>query len=547
MFCYQCEQTSKGTGCTDFATCGKDEQTAILQDLLIHAAKGIGQFAHRARKLGGKDLEVDRFVMQALFSTVTNVNFDPERLVEYIREAKKIRDTARDLYHLAVEETGSAGKLEPLPSTTQFSPAETMDGLLSQAKLVSILYDHPNEDIRSLQHLLVYGVKGMAAYAEHASLLGREDDAIFAFIHEVLAVLNRREISVEELVDLNMRCGKTNILCMEILDHAHTARYGHPQPTSVLNGVKKGPAIVISGHDLRDLEELLEQTKDKGIHVYTHGEMLPAHGYPGLKKYAHLAGHFGSAWQNQQKEFDGVPAAFYFTTNCIQEPRESYRDRVFTGGMVGWPGVAHIKNRDFSPVIQKALELGGFPKDMTGKTLTTGFARNAVLSVADKVIDAVKSGAIKHFFLVGGCDGAKPGRNYYTRFVQRAPKNCVILTLACGKFRFNDQDLGNIGGIPRLLDVGQCNDAYSAIKIAEALAGAFNCGVNDLPLTMIISWYEQKAVAVLLSLLSLGIKGIRLGPSLPAFITPAILNFLVKTFDIKPISTPDEDLKAVLK
>lgn len=547
MFCYQCEQADKGKGCEKKGVCGKDPGSAGLMDIILHQLKGIGFLAHEARKLGKVSEKINRFTLEALFITVTNVNFDPDRLVECIREAKKIRDASKDLYHLAVEESGSAGKLEPLPSATQFSPAETMDGLLAQAKLVSILYDHPNEDIRSLQHLLIYGVKGMAAYAEHASLLGREDDAIFAFIHEALAAMNRREISVEELVDLNMRCGKTNILCMEILDHAHTARYGHPQPTSVLNGVKKGPAIVVSGHDLLDLEELLEQTKDKGINVYTHGEMLPAHGYPGLKKYPHLAGHFGSAWQNQQKEFDGVPAAFYFTTNCIQEPRESYRDRVFTGGMVGWPGVTHIKNRDFSPVIQRALELGGFPADKSGKTLMTGFARNAVLGVADKVIDAVKSGAIKHFFLVGGCDGAKPGRNYYTRFVQRVPKDCVILTLACGKFRFNDQDLGNIGGIPRLLDVGQCNDAYSAIKIAEALAGAFNCGVNDLPLTLIISWYEQKAVAVLLSLLSLGIKGIRLGPSLPAFITPAILDFLVKTFDIKPISTPEEDLKAVLK
>jgi hydroxylamine reductase len=385
----------------------------------------------------------------------------------------------------------------------------------------------------------------MAAYADHAFLLGKQDDKIFAFTHEALAALNENQ-AIEELVNLNMKCGAVNIRCMEILDEANTGHFGHPEPAQVSTGLKKGPAIVISGHDLLDLEALLKQTEGKGVNVYTHGEMLPAHGYPGLRKYKHLAGHFGTAWQNQQNEFDGAPAAFLFTTNCIQKPRESYKDRVFTCGLVGWPGVSHIENRDFTPVIEKAISLGGF-EEKEGKTILTGFARNTVMGVAGKVIEAVKGGNIRHFLLIGGCDGSKPGRNYYTELAQAVPEDCVILTLACGKFRFNDIDFGTIGGIPRLLDIGQCNDAYSAIKIAEALAGAFNCGVNDLPLSLILSWYEQKAVVILLSLLSLGIKGIRLGPSLPAFITPNILQFLVKEFDIKPITSVKEDLAAILK
>jgi len=386
---------------------------------------------------------------------------------------------------------------------------------------------------------------GLAAYAHHAAVLGKHDDSIFAYIHKALSALCQTNPTMDEMVALVMECGTVNVRCMQILDEAHTSRYGNPEPTAVSTGTKYGPSIVVSGHDLLDIEELLKQTEGKGVNVYTHGEMLPAHGYPGLRKYKHLVGHFGTAWQNQQKEFDNVPAAFLFTTNCIQKPRDSYKENVFTCNMVGWPGVKHIENRNFAPVIEKAIELGGL-EEKAGATMTTGFGHDAVLKNAGAIVEAVKSGAIKRFFLVGGCDGAKPGRNYYTEIAQSVPKDCVILTLACGKFRFNAQDFGTIGGIPRLLDIGQCNDAYSAVVIAQALAGAFNCTVNDLPLSIILSWYEQKAVVVLLSLLSLGIKGIRLGPSLPAFISPNILSFLVEKFDIKPIATAQEDLKAIL-
>ncbi|MBN1585945.1 MAG: hydroxylamine reductase [Candidatus Omnitrophica bacterium] len=535
MFCYQCEQAYRGQGCHTEGVCGKTPEAAGLQDIIIHQLKGIGYLAHAARKNGKSDVEIDRFILRGLFITVTNVNFDPDRLVETIREAEQVKKNAQAL----------AGNPASVPDSVTFEPKDSREELSAQAARLQITGDHPNEDIRSLQHLLTYGIKGLAAYAEHASVLGYEDECIFAFISEALAALNDSEITLEALVDLNMRCGQVNIRCMEILDEAHTTRFGHPEPTPVSTGRKKGPAIIITGHDLLDMEELLKQTEGKGINVYTHGEMLPAHGYPAFKKYAHFAGHFGTGWQNQQREFNNIPAAVYFTTNCIQEPQENYKDRVFTGGEVGWPGIIHIQKRDFSPVIEKALELNGFEEN-EGGTLLTGCGRNAVANVADKVVEAVKAGAIKHFFLVGGCDGAKPGRNYYTEFTQQVPEDCVILTLACGKFRFNHLDFGNIGGIPRLLDLGQCNDAYSAIKIAELLAGAFECGVNDLPLTLILSWYEQKAVVILLSLLSLGIKGIRLGPSLPAFITPNIFNFLVEHFDIRPISTPEKDLEAVL-
>ncbi len=543
MFCYQCEQAYRSTGCDIKGVCGKEPEPAGLMDIIVHQLKGISHFAHLAGRLGKTSSEIDRFTLEALFITVTNVNFDTQAIAKFVTQSKVIKNKAAALYQQALAASGKSQTQVPPPASAQFVPADTVDGMLQQSPMLSILTDHPDPDLRSLQHLLIYGIKGMAAYAHHALVLGKTDDQIFAFIHEALAKLNDKKITMEELVDLNMRCGKTNIRCMEILDEAHTSRYGHPEPTVVSTALRKGPAIIVSGHDLHDLEELLKQTEGKGVSVYTHGEMLPAHGYPGLRKYAHLAGHFGTAWQNQQKEFDNVPAAFYFTTNCIQEPKPSYQDRVFTGSVVGWPGVTHIEGTDFSPLIRKAIELGGFLENKpNNRRLTTGFGHNAVLSVADKVIAGVKSGAIKHFFLIGGCDGAKPGRNYYTQFAQQAPKDSIILTLACGKFRFNDIDFGTIDGIPRLLDIGQCNDAYSAIKIAGALAGAFGCGVNDLPLTMIISWYEQKAVAVLLSLLSLGIKGIRLGPSLPAFVTPNVLAFLVKTFDIKPIGTPEADL-----
>ena len=546
MFCNQCEQAAKGTGCSIAGVCGKKPDVAALQDIMIYQLKGIGFLAHEARKFEVVSDEVNRYTIEALFTTVTNVDFDTGRLLQWIEQGNRMRNLIAERYR-----TASAGHVlneAEWPASATYEPKATVAELVQEASLIDsigCLTANPDEDSRSLQQILLYGLKGMAAYADHAYILGKEDDEIFAYFHKALAALNNNGLSVDELVGLNMECGTKNIRAMEILDEAHTTRFGHPEPTTVSKAMKKGPAIIITGHDLLDLEELLKQTEGTGVNIYTHGEMLPAHGYPELKKYKHLAGHFGTAWQNQGKEFDGLPAAILFSTNCIQNPRDSYKDRVFTAGLVGWPGVAHVEDRNFSAVIDKAKALGGF-EAKEGKTLMTGFARNAVLGVADKVIDAVKSGAIKHFFLVGGCDGAKPGRNYYTEFVEKTPKDTVVLTLACGKFRFNDLDLGEIGGIPRLLDIGQCNDAYSAIKIAEALAGAFNCGVNELPLSLILSWYEQKAVVILLSLFSLGIKGIRLGPTLPAFITPNILNFLVENFDIKPIATPEEDLAEIL-
>jgi hydroxylamine reductase len=545
MFCYQCEQAANGSGCTVGGVCGKKPEVAALQDLIVYQLKGISWCAHEARKLGKSDATIDRFAVEALFTTVTNVNFDPERLEVVIRQGDAVLAKAHDLYAAAAKAKFVHPDERTLPDSAKFKPAETTDELVEQGREVSIPSQQRGVDIDSLEQLLVYGLKGMAAYANHALLLDQSDDAVFAFIHEALAYLNGRELDAAKLVDLCMRCGTVNIRTMELLDAGNTGRFGHPEPTPVSTGRKKGPAIVVSGHDLLDLELLLKQTEGSGVNIYTHGEMLPAHGYPGLKKYRHLAGHFGTAWQNQQKEFEGQPCCFLFTTNCIQKPRPGYIDRVFTTGLVAWPGVAHVNNRDFSAVINKAKSLGGF-EERSGGTLLTGFGRNAVLGVADKVIAAVKSGAIRRFFLVGGCDGTKPGRNYYTEFAEKAPKDTVILTLACGKFRFNHLDLGDIGGIPRLLDVGQCNDAYSALKIAQALAGAFNCGINDLPLSLVLSWYEQKAVVILLSLLSLGIKNIRLGPTLPAFITPNNLKFLVDTFAIKPITSAERDLAEIL-
>jgi hydroxylamine reductase len=427
-----------------------------------------------------------------------------------------------------------------------FVPGSSLEGLVAQGEKAGVKSNpNLNPDILSLRELLTYGVKGLAAYTDHAAILGQEDPKVFTFIHQALTATLTVD-SVDELVGLNLKCGEINLRAMELLDAANTGTYGHPVPTPVPLGTKKGKAILVSGHDLKDLEEILKQSQGRGIYVYTHGEMLPCHGYPELKKYDHFYGHYGTAWQNQAKEFAQFPGAILMTTNCIQKPKESYKDNIFTTGLVGWPGVTHIANKDFTPVIEKALAMPGFSEDNQGKSVMVGFAHNAVMGVAPQVIDAVKSKAIRHFFLVAGCDGAKPGRNYYTEFVEKVPEDCVVLTLACGKFRFFDQDLGDIGGIPRLLDVGQCNDAYSAIQIAAALADAFECGVNDLPLSMVLSWYEQKACVILLSLLHLGIKDIRLGPSLPAFITPNVLDVLVKNFNIMPIGTPDEDLKAIL-
>jgi len=541
MFCYQCEQTAKGQGCDKIGVCGKQPEVAELQDLLVYALQGLSLFAVEARRIGITDKEVNSFTCTSLFSTLTNVNFDQKYFLETISRAVKIREKLKNKIETA------AGKTDFASPAAGFQPAGTIEGLLSQAAGVGLKADPAeNADLRSLKHTLLFGIKGVAAYADHASILGQEDDAVYAFIHEALASLTRNDIAVNDRIGLVLKCGEVNLRAMELLDAGNTGAYGHPVPTPVALGHKKGKAILISGHDLMDLEGLLKQSEGKGIYVYTHGEMLPTHGYPELKKYPHFHGHFGTAWMNQQKEFPNFPGAILMTTNCIQRPAPVYADNIFTSGCVGWPGVTHIENRDFTPVIEKALALPGFAEDSNGKTVTVGFARNTVMSVAGKVIEAVKGKKIRHFFLVAGCDGAKPGRNYYTEFVEKVPKDCVVLTLACGKFRFFDKDLGTIEGIPRLLDIGQCNDAYSAIQIAVALAKAFNVGVNDLPLSMILSWYEQKAVAILLTLFHLGIKNIRLGPSLPAFVSSGVLDVLVKNFQIKPITTPDEDLKAIL-
>ena len=519
MFCFQCEQTAGCKGCTGAqGVCGKKQDTALLQDELTGALIGL------ARSLQGAEPSAPavRVMIEGLFTTVTNVNFDSDAVQRQI-----------DAVH---------AETEKLPKGAASEAAD---------------YDMKNlwtadEDIRSLKSLILFGLRGMAAYAFHALTLGYTDPDVSGFFFEGLRAVGSG-LGTDELLPLVLKTGEVNLKCMELLDRANTETYGTPEPTNVPLTIEKGPFIVVSGHDLHDLYLLLEQTKGKGISVYTHGEMLPAHAYPKLKAYPQLKGNFGTAWQNQQKEFVNIPAPVLFTTNCLMPVRDSYRDRIFTTAVVAYPGMVHIgEDKDFTPVIEKALELGGYPEDhgMTGinggTQVTTGFGHGTVLSVADQVVGAVKSGAIRHFFLVGGCDGAKPGRNYYTEFVEKTPKDSVILTLACGKYRFNDLELGSILGLPRLMDMGQCNDAYSAIRVASALAEAFNCGVNDLPLTLVLSWYEQKAVCILLSLLALGIKNIFIGPSLPAFISPNILKVLVENYNLTPISTPDEDLKKIL-
>ncbi len=542
MYCNQCEQTVKGTACIKMGVCGKEPSTAALQDLLIYACQGLSFYAVAGRAAGVVDDEVNLFTCEAVFSTLTNVNFDDDRLIALIKKAVTLRES------LQKKIAAVGGKTDFTEAAASFTPAADLAGMVKQGDAVNRHAENKSEnaDILSLKEILVYGLKGVAAYADHARILGQEDDVVYAFIHEALIAVLRDDIPLDDWVALVLKCGEINLRAMELLDAANTGAYGHPEPTTIPLGAKKGKAILVSGHDLKDLEAILKQTEGKGVNIYTHGEMLPCHAYPELKKYEHLYGHYGTAWQNQHKEFDEFPGAIIMTTNCIQKPKETYKNAIFTTGLVAWPGVTHIADKDFSPAINRALEMDGFPEDTDKGTVMAGFARNTVLSVAGKVVEAVKNKDIRHFFLVGGCDGAKPGRNYYTEFVEQVPKDCMILTLACGKFRFFDKQLGDIGGIPRLLDVGQCNDAYSAVQIAVALANAFECGVNDLPLSFILSWYEQKAVAILLTLLHLGIKDIRLGPSLPAFITPNVLEVLVKNFDIKPISTPTEDLKTIL-
>ena len=517
MFCFQCQQTAHNTGCDGKAgVCGKKADTANYQDELIGALIGLA----RAARAGTPTQHTDELILKGLFTTITNVNFNNETILQCKAEIEK--------------EKAAVGP-----------------GQLDDYDLAALWA--AGEDVRSLKSLILFGLKGMAAYAYHARALGRTDPAVNAFFYEALEAIGA-EKTPDELLALVLKTGEVNLACMALLDAANTGAYGDPVPVTVPLTIEKGPFIVVSGHDLHDLKLLLDQTAGRGINIYTHSEMLPAHGYPELKKYPHLKGNFGTGWQNQQSEFHNIPAPILFTTNCLMPVRQSYSDRVFTTSVVSYPELTHIgDDKDFTPVIEKALELGGYPEDKAftgingGSTVTTGFGHGTVLSVADKVIEAVKSGAIRHFFLVGGCDGARPGRNYYTEFVRQTPSDTVVLTLACGKYRFNDLDLGTIGGLPRLMDVGQCNDAYGAVRIALALADAFGCGVNDLPLSLVLSWYEQKAVCILLTLLYLGIKNIRLGPTLPAFVSPNVLSYLVENFGITPISTPEEDLKQLLK
>jgi hydroxylamine reductase len=546
MFCYQCEQTSQGTGCQTIGVCGKDETTAALQDLLIHAAKGIAVYAHHARKLGAADPEVDALTIQSVYTTLTNVNFDAERLAEMIYEAVAMRETARCLY----ERAAAAAGVMPLTfgGVAAWTPAATVEGLLEQSKqvLLPVRFLTESKEIADLQELVLYGIKGAAAYAAHALALGAGDPQTFAKIHEVLEFLTHEGPTAEELLTAALAVGELNYRVMEVLDKAHTDTFGHPQPAKVRLGARKGKAILVSGHDLHDLYALLEQTQGTGIQVYTHGEMLPAHGYPTLKAYAHLAGNYGGAWYRQGDEFADFPGAILMTSNCIQQPKVSYKERIFTSGAVAWPEVLHIADQDFAPVIAAALAAPGYAEDGAEEEITVGFGHNAVLGVADKVVAAVKAGAIRHFFLVGGCDAARAGRSYYTELAESVPKDCMLMTLGCGKFRFNKLEFGEIGGLPRLLDVGQCNDTYSAIQIALALANAFECGVNELPLSLVLSWYEQKAVAVLLTLLHLGVRNIRVGPTLPAFLSPGVLALLKEKYNLMAITSAEADLEAML-
>lgn len=542
MFCYQCEQTVGGKGCTRKGVCGKTHEVAALQDLLIYSLEGLSICAVAGRKAGINDNAINRFTCMALFSTLTNVDFDPYRFENLIDECVDLREGLKKKVKAA------KGKIDSSHESVSLKPKPSLEGLIKQGKNYGLMSD-PNvdPDIRSLQHMLLYGIKGMAAYTDHAAELGQEDDTNYEFVHRGLAALTDKSLGMDALLALVLECGEKNLRAMELLDAGNTTIYGHPVPTSVPLGVKKGKAILVSGHDLMDLEYVLKASAGKGIYVYTHGEMLPCHGYPGLKKkYTHLYGHYGAAWQLQKREFDKFPGSILMTTNCIQKPEKSYKKNIFTTGSVGWPGVAHVTNKNLGPLIDRALELPGFTADVEDQEILVGFGRNSVIGISDKIVAGVKSKAIRHFFLVGGCDGVKSSRNYYTKFVEKTPSDTIVMTLACGKFKFYRQQLGEIDGIPRLLDIGQCNDAYSAIQIALALANAFETDVNGLPLSFIISWYEQKAVAILLTLLSLGIKDIRLGPTLPAFISPNVLNVLVKNYNLMPISTPEDDLKAIL-
>ena len=544
MFCYQCEQTAGGKGCTKLGVCGKTPEVAALQDLLIFQIKGISCYAKEIIEQGQNvDKEIITFIENSLFTTLTNVNFDADVHVEMLKESQRIKEQLRK----------QLGNINNDTEHATYNLSETRSEMLKDAKKAGIMYDQNlDPDIRSLRQTIIYGLKGISAYGHQARELGYYDDEVDNFYVRALEATTDDSLSVEELIRWTMRTGDMSVAVMKKLDEANTTVYKNPSPHKVNVHLKKGPFIIVSGHDLKDLDMLLKQTEGKGINIYTHGEMIPSHGYPELKKYPHLVGNFGGAWQDQQKEFDNIPGCILMTTNCLMRPRDNYKDRIFTTSVVGWDGVKHIgKNengeKDFSEIINKALELGGYEEDQEPYEILVGFGHHATLSHAETIVNAVKEGKIRHFFLIGGCDGARPGRNYYTEFAKKVPDDCAILTLACGKYRFNKLKFGEVAGLPRLLDVGQCNDAYSAVRIATALADAFDTDVNALPLSIILSWYEQKAVADLLALLSLGIKGIYLGPTLPAFLSPNVLQYLVDTFDLRPISTPDEDLKSCLQ
>ena len=542
MFCYQCEQTAGGKGCTKVGVCGKTAEIANLQDLLIYQLKGIACYGKNILDQGKKvDESVSKFIEDCLFTTLTNVNFDSAVHIELLKESQKIKENLRKQANCEIHRDAALYNL-----------SNDKESMLKDSVKAGIMYDDKlNEDIRSLIRTILYGLKGISAYGHQARYIKYRSESVDEFYITALEALTDDSLTLQDLIDLSMKAGTASVEIMKVLDEANTTTYKNPSPQQVNVNRRKGPFIVISGHDLRDLEQLLQQTEGKGVNIYTHGEMLPAHGYPSLKKYSHLVGNFGTAWQNQQKEFDGIPGCILMTTNCLMKPKDSYKDRIFTTNVVGWEGLKYVPvkedgTKDFSEIINKALELGGFAEDEEVKEITVGFGHNAVLSHANEIIEAVKGGKLRHIYVMGGCDGIKPARKYYTEFAQNVPKDCIILTLACGKYRFNKLDFGTLEGLPRLLDVGQCNDVYSAVKIALSLADAFNTDVNSLPLSIILSWYEQKAVADLLALLSLGVKGIHIGPSLPAFISSNVLQYLVDNFDIKPISTPEKDLEETL-
>ena len=556
MFCYQCEQTANGKGCTRLGVCGKTPEIANLQDLLIYQVKGISCYGKVLSELGYPiEKAVIAFIESVLFTTLTNVNFDAEVHVQLLQESQKIKDSLREKVS-ASEGSSNLHDSDYCSCHTaqaQYRLPSTKSEMLHDAPIAGIMYDKSlDPDIRSLRQTILYGLKGISAYGHQARELGYCSDQVDSFYITALESLTDDRLTVEELIRMTMRTGEAAIEVMKVLDEANTSVYGNPSPHTVNVHIRKGPFIIVSGHDLKDLEMLLQQTEGTGINIYTHGEMLPSHGYEGLKKYPHLVGNFGGAWQDQQKQFDGIPGCILMTTNCLMRPRESYKDRIYSTNVVGWEGVKYIPKKpdgtkDFSEIIRHSLELGGFTQDVEPHDILVGFGHHATLSYADKIVQAVESGKLRHFFLIGGCDGARPGRNYYTDFAQLVPKDCMILTLACGKYRFNKMDFGEVAGLPRLLDIGQCNDVYSAIRIATALADAFNTDVNGLPLSLIISWYEQKAVADLLALLSLGIRNIYLGPELPAFLSPNVLQYLVDTFHLRKITNPEDDIKTCLK